>query len=96
MPSSINSIVSNITITDTFNSSYLTVYPYATNMPIISNLNWTGVNQTVVNQVTSKLGQDSGGNMGISTYDPICKPSNGTPEVTPNADLVVDVEGWYN
>ncbi len=80
VPSSATSVVLNVTVTNTTVPSYLTVYPTGGARPLSSSVNWNG-GQTVPNLVTVALGT----NGDVSLYN-----ANG------NADVVVDVEGWYD
>ena len=108
LPPEGKALVINTTVTDTLNPSYLTVYPSSASgdstPPTISNLNWTsglndlpypgdpqipGTSQTVVNQVTTEVGS-----AGFATYDPNGLNSNGN--MIPNADVVIDIDGWYS
>ncbi len=80
VPSSgVSAVVLNVTVTDTTAPSYLTVWPAGAPQPLASNLNWSG-GQTVPNRVIIPVG--TGGE--VSFYN-----DQG------QADLVVDVGGWF-
>ena len=79
VPASATSVVANLTVTDTTAPSYLTAWPAGQPRPLASNLNWSQ-GQTVANLVTLPL--SAGG--AIQVYN-----ANG------QADVVVDVEGYY-
>ncbi|MCL6104192.1 MAG: hypothetical protein M1483_00895 [Actinobacteria bacterium] len=76
---SIGAVVANITVTDTTQSSYLTVWPEGTAQPTASNLNWAS-GSTVSNLVVVPLSSSGA----ISIYNK-----------SGSADVIVDVEGWY-
>ena len=80
VPAGATSVVLNVTVTNTTVPSYLTVYPAGGARPLSSSVNWNG-GQTVPNLVTVALGT----NGDVSLYN-----ANGS------ADVVVDVEGWYD
>jgi hypothetical protein len=73
-------VVVNVTTTDTTAWGYLTVYPSGATLPLASDLNWPA-GATVPNLAILKLGSDGK----IMIY-------NGLG----NADVVVDVVGWYD
>ncbi|AUG81325.1 hypothetical protein CFP65_6680 [Kitasatospora sp. MMS16-BH015] len=78
-PSSRNGVaVLNVTVTNTSTPGFLTAYPYGTERPLASNLNWTA-GQTIPNQVVVPVKNGK-----ISLY-------NGS---TGSTDLVVDVLGY--
>jgi hypothetical protein len=79
VPTSATAVVANVTATDTTAASYLTVWPAGSKRPLASNLNWSA-GQTVANLVTVPLSATGA----LQVYSP-----NG------NADVVVDVEGFY-
>ncbi|MGH7639774.1 MAG: G1 family glutamic endopeptidase [Candidatus Dormibacteria bacterium] len=75
----IGAVLLNVTVTDTTQPSYLTVYPGSGSPPLASNLNWSG-GQTIPNRVLVPL--SSSGK--LSFYN-----ANG------DADVVVDVDGYF-
>lgn len=79
VPSAATAVVLNVTVTSTTATSYLTVWPAGQSMPTASSLNWSP-GQTVANLVTVGLG--SGGE--VDAYN-----------AAGQAELVVDVEGYY-
>ena len=80
VPSSATAVVLNVTATDTSVPSFLSVWPAGGTVPVSSSLNWSG-GETVANLVT--VGLSTSGQ--VSLYN-----ANGA------ADIVVDVEGWYD
>jgi len=70
----------NVAVTNTTATSYLTVFPTGVTRPLAANLNWNG-GDTVSNRVKATLG--TGGK--ISIYN-----DGG------QADVIVDVGGWYS
>jgi hypothetical protein len=79
--SGVAAVVVNTTIADTHTAGYLTLYPGTSSLPLASNLNWSGPNTTVPNQVTVQVGTDGS----IKLY-------NGSHTST---DAVIDVAGYY-
>jgi hypothetical protein len=77
--SGVSAVVLNVTVTNTAQPGWLTVYPTGTNRPVSSNLNW-GQYQTIPNLVETALG--SGGQ--VSIY-------NGA---SGSANIIADVEGY--
>jgi len=80
VPSNVTAVVMNVTVTSTSASSYLSVYPYGSPQPTISDLNWTA-GATVPNLVVATIG--SGGKVTVFNY-------------SGSAAVVVDVVGWYS
>ncbi len=74
-----DSVVANVTVTDTTSSSFLSIWPQGASRPTVSSLNWTA-GETIPNAVTVKL--SSGG--AISLY-------NAGGQV----DAILDVAGYY-
>jgi hypothetical protein len=72
--------VLNVTVTNTTQSSFLTVWPTATAKPVVSDLNWVP-GQTVPNIVVVKLGPDGT----VQVFN-----------ASGSVDVVVDVSGWYS
>ena len=70
----------NVAVTNTTATSYLTVYPTGVVRPLAANLNWNA-GDTVSNRVKATLG--TGGK--VTIYN------NGG-----QADVIVDVGGWYS
>ncbi len=79
VPANATAVALNVTATDTTAPSYLTVYPTGSAIPTVSNLNWS-TGQTVANLVIVPVG--AGGQ--VTLYN-----SQG------NADVVVDLEGYF-
>lgn len=76
----VSAVVLNVTVTETTNGGYLTVFPTGAARPVVSNLNWsTGL--TIPNAVTVKVG-DAG-------WIDIFQSGPGT------AQVIVDVSGYY-
>ncbi len=73
-------VVLNVTVTDTSEASYLTVWPSNVAQPGTSDINF-GVGQTVPNLVVVGLSPTGE----VSFYNQLG-----------NVDIVVDVEGWYS
>ncbi len=76
---SASAVVTNVTVTDTDASSFLSVFPQGSSLPTVSSLNWVP-GETIPNAVTvelSTIGQ-------ISMYN-----------LTGHVDVVADVAGWY-
>ncbi len=80
VPSNVTAVVLNVTVTSTSASSYLSVYPYGSPQPTISDLNWTP-GATVPNLVVATIG--AGGEITVFNY-------------SGSAAVVVDVIGWYS
>ena len=74
-----DSVVANVTVTNTTSSSYLTLWPQGATRPTASNLNWTA-GETIPNAATIKL--SAGG--GISLF-------NAGGQV----DAICDIAGYY-
>jgi hypothetical protein len=80
VPSSgVSAVVLNVTVTDTTQAGYLTVWPAGATQPLASNLDWVA-GDTVPNRVIVPVG--SGGQ--VTLYN-----SSGS------TDVVVDVGGWF-
>ncbi len=79
VPSDATAVALNVTVTDTTNASYLSVYPAGEPQPLISNLNWSP-GETVPNLVIVPVG--SGGE--VTFYNDQGR-----------ADVVVDLEGYF-
>jgi hypothetical protein len=79
VPSDATAVALNVTVTDTTNASYLSVYPAGEPQPLISNLNWSP-GETVPNLVIVPVG--SGG--AVTFYNDQGR-----------ADVVVDLEGYF-
>jgi murein DD-endopeptidase MepM/ murein hydrolase activator NlpD len=73
-------VVLNLTVTNPTAASYLTVYPSGASQPATSDLNVTP-GATVTNLVVAALGADGK----VVLYN-----------AAGSADLIIDVEGWYN
>ena len=67
VPDNAGSVVLNVTVTDTQQAGFVTVYPCGTPRPTASNLNFT-TGQTVPNAVVAKVG--SGGSVCLFTSAP--------------------------
>ena len=80
VPADASAVSLNVTVTDTRDMGYITVWPTGGTRPYVSNLNF-GSGQIVANLVTVKVG--TGGT--VSLFN-----SSGTP-----VDLVVDLGGYY-
>ncbi len=72
-------VVANVTVTDTGDDSYLTLWLADPTRPTVSSLNWTA-GETIPNAVTVSLG--TGG--AVSIYNLVAQ-----------VDVLVDVAGWY-
>lgn len=72
-------VVLNVTVTNTSQPSYLTVYPQGISRPLASNLNWL-TNETVANRVVVPLG--STGMITLYNY-------------AGDTNVVVDVNGYF-
>lgn len=79
VPQSAQAAVLNVTATNTTGAGYFSVYPEGTTLPSVSSLNWSSPNETRANLVQTPL--LSGG---VSAY-----------LFGGQADLIIDVEGWY-
>jgi len=76
----VSAIVANVTVADTTATSYLTVWPAGTTMPLASNLNWV-TGQTVANRITVPVNSQGQ----IEFYNKFG-----------NADVIMDVTGYYS
>ncbi len=74
------SVVLSVTVTDTTQPSFLTVFPGGSSLPLASDLNWTP-GQTISNLVVVKLGPD--GTVSFFNH-------------SGSTDVVVDVVGFYS
>ncbi len=79
VPTDAQSVVLNVTVTDTTAPSFLTIYPTGSPLPQASNLNWVA-GKTVPNLVSVPVGV--GGQ--ISIYN-----------LAGSVDVIVDVEGYF-
>ena len=79
VPSDATAVALNVTVTDTTNASYLSVYPAGEPQPLISNLNWSP-GETAPNLVIVPVG--AGGE--VTFYNDQGR-----------ADVVVDLEGYF-
>jgi hypothetical protein len=79
LPAGSSAAVLNVTVTNTTQPGFITVFPQGTTMPVVSNLNFTAA-ETVANLVTVPLSST-----GMAT---IYNSAGST-------DVVVDVEGYY-
>jgi hypothetical protein len=80
IPVNATSVVINFTVDNTTEWSFLTVWPSGESRPDVSNINWTGANQTIANLTTVKLGA----NGALDVYNAF-----GTTNV------LADVAGYY-
>jgi len=80
VPAGANAVVLNVTATNTTAAGYLTIWPAGQTRPGVSNLNWAP-GQTIPNAATVKVG--TGGN--VSVFNAVG-----------NADVIVDVVGYYD
>jgi hypothetical protein len=78
--SGVTAVVLNVTVADTTESSYLTVWPAGVSQPEASDINWVG-GDTTPNMVVAAVGASGS----IDLYN-----AAGT------TDAIVDVEGWYS
>jgi FlgD Ig-like domain len=78
--SNVSAVVLNVTVTETSNGGYLTVFPSGTTRPLASNLNWSA-GLTIPNLTTVKVGAN--GKVSLFQSGP------GT------AQVIVDVAGYY-
>jgi hypothetical protein len=69
----------NVTVSNTTDASYLSVFPTGSTQPLVSNLNWTK-GETVPNSVIVPIGADGS----VILYNH-----------TGSADIVVDLEGYF-
>ncbi|HKF75974.1 MAG TPA: fibronectin type III domain-containing protein, partial [Candidatus Dormibacteraeota bacterium] len=75
----VSAVVLNVTVTDTSDASFLTVFPAGTARPTASNLNWVP-GETVPNRVIVEVG--AGGQVSVFNH-------------SGSTDVVVDVNGWF-
>jgi hypothetical protein len=80
VPINATAVALNVTVTNTTAASFLTAYPAGQARPLSSNLNW-GPGETVPNLVVIPIGT----NGQVTFYN-----ANG------NADVVVDLEGYFS
>jgi len=83
LPAGAAAALVNVTVTNTVNGGFLTLFPALTSNPGTSSINWFGSGQTIANNATvavSGLGQ-------INVY---CGGAGG-----PQADVIVDLLGYY-
>jgi hypothetical protein len=76
----VTAAVLNVTVTNTTQPSFLTVWPTGATRPSASDLNWVA-GQTVPNLTVVKLGSDGA----VQVFNPFG-----------SVDVVVDVSGWYS
>ena len=74
----VDTVVLNVTVTGPLGGGFVTVYPSGTTRPTASNLNYV-TNQTVANQVITKVGSDGVVDLYVLT----------------GTQLIADVTGWY-
>ena len=79
VPTTADSAVLNVTVTDTTGASYLTVWPAGQARPTASNLNWKA-GETIPNAVTVR----AGGRGAASVFN-----------FAGTANVIVDVAGWF-
>jgi hypothetical protein len=79
-PTGVTAAVMNVTVTNTTNSSFLTVWPTGVTQPTASDLNWVA-GETVPNLVVGTLGSDGA----VQVFN-----------AAGSTDVVVDVSGWYS
>ncbi|MHB1500010.1 MAG: G1 family glutamic endopeptidase [Candidatus Dormibacteria bacterium] len=79
VPSTAVAVALNVTVTDTTQASFLTLYPTGGTQPVVSNLNWVS-GQTVPNLVIVPVGQ--GGQVTIYNH-------------SGKTDVVVDLQGYF-
>lgn len=82
MPSAIAASL-NATVTDTTDSSYLTVWPSGQSRPVASNLNWPS-DSTIANLVLASVGSGLTGPDDVSVYN-----------YAGQTDVVLDVDGYF-
>ncbi len=74
----VGTVVLNVTVTGPTGAGFVTAYPSGATRPTASNLNYVR-NQTVANQVVTKVGSDGVVNLYVLT----------------GTQLIADVTGWY-
>jgi IPT/TIG domain len=79
VPSGASAVVLNVTVTNTTNQSFLTVYPSTGSRPLASDLNWVS-GQTIPNMVVATLGTTGA----VTFFNNVG-----------SADVVVDLAGCY-
>ena len=79
VPSNATAVSLNVTVTNTTDSGYLSVYPAGASRPFVSNLNWV-TGETVPNAVIVPVGA----NGQVTIYNH-----------TGKTDVVVDLEGYF-
>jgi hypothetical protein len=79
LPAGVAAVAGNVTVADTSDASYLTVYPDGAGRPVASDLNWTA-GQVVANQVITQLGSDGA----LAIYN-----NSGS------TDVIVDIFGYW-
>jgi len=77
----VSAVELNITATDTTANSFFTVWPDGQAQPLASNLNWVS-GEAIANRVIVPVSQSNGE---IDVYN-----------LSGDADLVVDVDGWFS
>ncbi len=84
-PAGASGAIMNVTVAAPSSSSFLTLYPEDSTMPVASNLNWVQ-NQIVPNLVVSKLSSPTSPQPGqVSIYN-----------LAGNVEVIVDISGWFN
>jgi hypothetical protein len=73
-------VVLNVTVTNTTNQSFLTVYPSTGSRPLASDLNWA-TGQTIPNMVVATLGTTGA----VTLFNNVG-----------STDVIVDIAGWYS
>jgi hypothetical protein len=79
--SGVTAAVMNVTVTNTTQQSFLTVWPTGVIQPLASDLNWVA-GETVPNLTVATLGTSDGA---IQVFN-----------AAGNTDVVIDVSGWYS
>ncbi len=81
VPSSgVSAVVMNVTVTNTSNAGFLTVWPAGGTQPVVSNLNWVA-GQTVANRVIVPV--NAAGDIDVASAHS-------------SADVIIDVNGYFS
>ncbi len=80
LPTGVVAVAGNVTVANTTDSSFLTVYPDGTTLPLAADLNWVP-GQIVPNLVVARLGADGA----LAVYNH-----------TGNVDVIVDLFGYWS